>query len=99
MLCMQASGPSPEAKDSQLSETEMYGIVARMCRFTMHQIVNEKGVFFDRDGDIAKHQSLRQWEGQLRLLQQIVLKNAQNEKDKQDAQSTSWPSNKKDESK
>ena len=79
-------------KDSQLSETEMYGIVARMCRFTMHQIVNEKGDFFDPDGEIAKHPTPRTWEGRLRLLQQAISKNAQNEKDKQDAQSRSWPS-------
>jgi hypothetical protein len=48
-----------------LTERDLLGVVADLCRFTLREILNRRGRFFDPDSDLAtddKFSSLASWE-------------------------------------
>ncbi|KAJ1259475.1 hypothetical protein BS78_10G158500 [Paspalum vaginatum] len=48
-----------------LTETNLMNIIADLCRFTMHEVINRRGEFFDHDSFLAteeKYRRLVQWE-------------------------------------
>ena len=88
---------------SQLSEERLYGVVARMVRFTMHEIIHPLGKFFDAQSEMAKIPSLCVWTGKpshakaqsMSAVEQIA-KNFEAEKKRDDEKDRSWPKDKKD---
>ncbi|WVZ93299.1 hypothetical protein U9M48_039293 [Paspalum notatum var. saurae] len=52
-------------KDRSLSELDLMNSVGDLCRFTMHEVFNRRGEFFDRDDFLAKDEKylpLIEWE-------------------------------------
>lgn len=90
---------SIEADKSRLSDRQMYDIVARMCRFVLHEVVNEKGRCFVPTSEVAQHLSLCNWDGKPKSLQDVIRSNTEVEAKRQETQDRSWSSVNKDQSK
>lgn len=51
--------------NNKLKESDLLNMVADLCRFTMHEVVNRRGSFFDLELDIEttkKFRPLDEWE-------------------------------------
>ena len=46
--------PPIPLKDRPLNELDLMNSVADLCRFTMHEVFNRRGEFFDHDDVLAK---------------------------------------------
>ncbi|KAJ1262375.1 hypothetical protein BS78_09G102800 [Paspalum vaginatum] len=56
--------PIPKTHN-KLKESDLLNMVADLSRFTMHEVVNRRGAFFDPEGDIEmteKFRPLGEWE-------------------------------------
>ena len=59
------SSPPLPLKDWPLNELDLMNSVGDLCRFTMHEVFNRRGEFFDHDDILAKdekHLPLIEWE-------------------------------------
>ena len=59
------SSPSIPLKDRPLNELDLMNNVGDLCRFTMHEVFNQRGEFFDHDDILAKNDKffpLTEWE-------------------------------------
>ena len=45
--------------NNKLRESDLLNMVADLCRFTMHEIVNRLGNFFDPDSELATDAKFR----------------------------------------
>jgi len=57
----------PEEHDTQLNEQQLLNVVADLCHFIMHEVVNVRGKYFQEAQDLAtenKYIGLREWHNQ-----------------------------------
>ncbi|WVZ86268.1 hypothetical protein U9M48_033077 [Paspalum notatum var. saurae] len=57
--------PAIPLKDRPLNELDLMNNVGDLCRFTMHEVLNQRGEFFDHDDILAldeKYLPLIEWE-------------------------------------
>jgi len=45
--------------NNKLRESDLLNMVADLCRFTMHEVVNRLGNFFDPDSELATDAKFR----------------------------------------
>ena len=56
---------NPPRNIGQLHERQLIEVVADLCRFIMHEVINPKRTFYDKHSELAmesKYLGLREWE-------------------------------------